>query len=136
MCVREREVSRESLNSDESYLPRSHRCKVRGLHTLWKETCNACFFLGCLNLCSLTHGFLNPQQFKRSILVASGLLFAMVALAGLRSNVQKSASWNEISSPSSLLQDIMRVHPESEEIAHTQELFEVKTAPRMLNKQT
>jgi hypothetical protein len=55
----------------------------------------------------------------------------MVALAGLRSNVLQSASWNEVSS-SSLLQEIMRVHPESEELANTQELFQVNTAPHTM----
>jgi hypothetical protein len=71
--------------------------------------------------------FLNLKHYKRSILVASGLILAMVALAGLRSNVHESGAKNEISSPSTLLQDIVRMHPQSEEFADAQGLFQVCT---------
>jgi hypothetical protein len=61
----------------------------------------------------------------------------MVALAGLRSNVLEPGSWNDISSvstPYSLLQDIMHVHVQSEEFANAQDLFEVRAHPITLRR--
>jgi hypothetical protein len=79
-----------------------------------------------------SRGFeIHSKHYKRSAMVAMGLLLAMVALVGMRSNVLESGvSSNEIvsvSSPASLLQDVMRVHPQSEEFANAQDLFQVNT---------
>ena len=69
--------------------------------------------------------FAHGKSSKRSMVVASGLIFALLALASLRTTSVDKSGIAPTLSPSSLLQEILQVHPNSDTFAGAQDLFQV-----------